>query len=429
MKKYLALMLSTVLLLLAVVPVSAAEDMAVSSSKLDSSLIWHYDFEGETLAAQATDKSGGGQSTEVITTTETTFKSGQATIANGVASVTGYNGMNSYIVTDAGKKGSDYRNNATGAFTFLVSFRIDGDNLTEGGFCDVLKTSDSSIRIYTSTCNTTAQTVPLIVRASNSANATLKSGVSVGNIPYSYGEKTFSDFINIAWTMQYDAVAAQWTHICYLSTDSGATYAKVLEETAADSATFFNAATWMSLGNKVLARGGCTLHFDDFRIYNKALSLPEIQYEIPGVSGAIYHGVQTSVADSENGTYSVRFVGSIESLDYHEVGFLVTAQDGDFSWNVPATKVFTSMNGNTEKGLREYASKDLRGNEDSFLYALTVKNIPVKDGSGNDYAVTFVVTPYHIVNEGGAPVKGTSYTVVYNAGVYQSTAVAATPVA
>ena len=422
MKKYLSLMLSIVLLLCTVIPVFATEEY-VSSSALDKALIWHYDFEGDTLAVQGTDKSTGGQSTEVITTSEATFTNEDATIANGVASVTGSNGMNSYLQSTAGKKGSDYLNNATGEFTFLISFKLDGDDLTSGGFCDILKTSDSSIRIYTSTCNTTAKTVQLIVRATSSNNSTLAAGKKVADIKYSYKDTVVSDYINLAWTMKYNTTAAQWTHICYLSTDSGATYSKVLEENAADSATFFTGATWLSLGNKVAKRGDCTLHFDDFRIYNKALSLSEIKYEVPGVTGAVLHGVQTSnISD----TYSVRFVGSIESKDYHEVGFKVTAQNGAYKWDVSAETVFSSLNANTDKGLESYTAKSLRGSDSGYLYALSINEIPTKD-SGNDLTVTFIVTPYSIKNEGDDPVFGTAYTIVYKAGVYQSSAVYTAP--
>lgn len=414
----LSFILSVILILGGIIPATAEQTGTV----LDDSLIWHYDFEGDTLAEQTTDKASGGQSQEVITTTEATFTNGQATIQNGVASVTGSSGMNSYIGKTAGKKGSDYLNNATGQFTFFISFRVDGDNATSGGFCDILKTSDESLRVYTSTCNTTKQTVQLVVRSKNSANSDLANGKVVANIPYSYGDNTFSDFINLVWTMKYDG--EMWKHVCYLSTNDGMTYDKVWEATAADSATFFNAPTWMSLGNKVAKRASCILHFDDFRIYNKALTVGELQYHLNGVeaaTGAVCHGVQVSNFASTDSSYALRFVGSIDSLTaYKEVGFEITAGE-EYKWDFATEEVYQSLIASDETGMVEqYTAAMLRG-EDSYLYAISITEIPL-EVDGVDATYTFTVKPYSIAIDSNTRVYGQAYEFTFTAGVFQSAA-------
>ena len=417
MKKCISFMMVIFLLLCVFLPVSANEEY-VNSFILKDTLITHYDFEGDTLSVQTSDKATGGKSVEVITTTESTFTSGQATISNSIATITGSNGMNSYFNnTSDTVKGADFRNNTTGEYTFYFSFRVDGDNQSTGGFLDVMKTSGQELRVYASTCNTTAKTMNLIARITNSANTSLKNGVTVATIPYTYEETNTDTFMHFMWSMKYDTNAQVWKHNCYFSSD-GLNFIKVLEEEAADANTFFSGVTALHLGNKNANRKDCIEYFDDFRIYNRALSVEEIKLDI-GVTGVVCHGVQTSLIQDD--TYSVRFVGSIDSLEYDQVGFQVTVQDGKRSWNVPASCVYDSLLANEDDGVKSYQAAELRGMP-GYLYALTIKNIPVKDESGADLTVTFVVTPYYII-EGSEPVNGTSYTIVYTAGEYQSSAI------
>ena len=155
--------------------------------------------------------------------------------------------------------------------------------------------------------------------------------------------------------------------------------------------------------------------FDDFRIYNKVLSADELKAHL-GVTGAVFHGVQ-STAVSETGTYGVRFIGSIDGLDYSRVGFRVTAEDGEKVWDIPSSTVYDTLLGSTEDGIVSYSAAALRG-EGCYLVALTVRNIPARTDAGEDRAVTFTVTPYTVSSD-GVRTEGRTYSVVFSAGVYQ----------
>lgn len=424
MKKYLSLMLSIVLLLCAVIPVSATEEY-VSSSALDSALIVHNAFDGTTATEQKSDTATGGYSKEAVTILGTT--------ANGVTTVSGTSTTLNYCGggTTNTAKGQDIVGNDTGALTIMISFKVtatDPENLGSG-YCDVFRFNDSDdIRVVTTNWTVTETTATADLYWFTSTNGGCTEPVKLGTIPISCGDIQNDTFIYFALTMKYDKTAGTWDYVSYLSVDGGMTYTSVEKNDCTGTEQFYVSTTttyrWWKLGNSNGGRTNSSQTFDDFRIYNKALSLPEIKYEVPGVTGAVLHGVQTSnVSDTY---YSVRFVGSIESKDYHEVGFKVTAQNGAYKWHVSAGTVFSSLNANTDKGLESYTAKSLRGSDSGYLYALSINEIPTKD-SGNDLTVTFIVTPYSIKNEGDDPVFGTAYTIVYKAGVYQSSAVYTAP--
>ncbi len=131
-------------------------------------------------------------------------------------------------------------------------------------------------------------------------------------------------------------------------------------------------------------------------------------------TGVICHGVQPSLEVGE--TYSVRFIGSVESLQYYRVGFRITAQDGAYSWDKLASEVYTTLLGKTDTGLIEqYTAESLRG-EGSYLYALEIRNIPTAG------TVRFTVTPYAIKEWGHVPISGDSYDIVFTNGVFVSSA-------
>ncbi len=51
----------------------------------------------------------------------------------------------------------------------------------------------------------------------------------------------------------------------------------------------------------------------------------------------MFHGVQEVTTDED---FDVRFIGSIDSLEYAEIGFVITAQDGAYKWEKSASNRF-----------------------------------------------------------------------------------------
>lgn len=127
-----------------------------------------------------------------------------------------------------------------------------------------------------------------------------------------------------------------------------------------------------------------------------------------------YKGVQESAIES--GMFNVRFVATVDGLDYDEVGFEITANYNN--GGSPATKdlskscsqVYNALTGNSEKGIVTYNAGDLGG---EYLMALTVTGIPADTG-----AITFNVKPYSML--GGIKTYGTAYDVVYTNGIFTS---------
>ena len=127
----------------------------------------------------------------------------------------------------------------------------------------------------------------------------------------------------------------------------------------------------------------------------------------------VYEGVQEGTVDD---VFSVRFVGTVDSLNYSEVGFEITAtMDGAKanSWTKSTNTVYSKLIGNTDTGIVEYTKENLSG---EYIYALTIQGVPTEG------TVTFNVTTYGIVD--GVEVVGETYAVTYTDGVYVNTVAA-----
>lgn len=135
---------------------------------------------------------------------------------------------------------------------------------------------------------------------------------------------------------------------------------------------------------------------------------------------AIYVGVQNTTVntnttdDIPDNTYSVRFVGVIDSLDYEAVGFEISTTTNDRITGGTCEKLYTSVVGDGD----DYTASELGGN---YIFAYAIKDIPTSVGT-----VTFTVKPYYVVKVNEVPTTyyGTAYTVTYNAEGYVSSAVA-----
>lgn len=103
-------------------------------------------------------------------------------------------------------------------------------------------------------------------------------------------------------------------------------------------------------------------------------------------------GAQASVEtknDVTDALFAVRFVATIDSVDYDKAGFIVkavTADNTEKNWALDTCAAYTSIIGSSDTGTVEYTAQDLGG---KYLIAVTVNNIPKSVGS-----VAFEITAF-----------------------------------
>ena len=127
---------------------------------------------------------------------------------------------------------------------------------------------------------------------------------------------------------------------------------------------------------------------------------------IPEPVAPTFEGVQEGKVDD---VFSVRFVATVKDLNYSEVGFKITAMDGEKSWTNRTHTVYSKLIGNTDTGVVEYTKENLDG---EYIYALTIKGVPTTG------TVTFNVKTYGIVD--GIELEGRTYAVTYTDGEFVS---------
>ncbi len=172
---------------------------------------------------------------------------------------------------------------------------------------------------------------------------------------------------------------------------------------------------------------GASFTFDDVWIYDTAVSeesLPVIaqaRVRRPGGNvdgGPAYAGCQLSSVREDR--FDVRFVGTVNSLDYAEVGFEIQVTDcagaSGEARLYTTTTVYETLLGteNGPGGSVTYTAQDLGG---SHLFALAVRGVPA------DTAVTFRITPWFRAEADAEAQSGESWLVVVRGGslVSQST--------
>lgn len=100
-----------------------------------------------------------------------------------------------------------------------------------------------------------------------------------------------------------------------------------------------------------------------------------------------FYGMQTTAVSAEN-TYSARFVGTLNSIDYSAVGLRITTDtESGIVYGGCCTEVYTSILGNFER----YTAEELGGN---YIFAWTIEDIPSSVGE-----ITFTVTPFLAIGE------------------------------
>ena len=122
---------------------------------------------------------------------------------------------------------------------------------------------------------------------------------------------------------------------------------------------------------------------------NGEISMDNVSYKT--FDGSInFVGAQKSTTVAADNTYAVRFIGTVDSLDYTTVGFQIKAtytengQTVTRTFNKTDCKVYTSITASEADNIESYTAEDLGGN---YLIALSIYGIPVSAGD-----VTFEIT-------------------------------------
>lgn len=115
-------------------------------------------------------------------------------------------------------------------------------------------------------------------------------------------------------------------------------------------------------------------------------------------AGVRLHGVQFKGGDTEE-TFSVRFVGSVGTLDYSELGFNIILDYGEKHYEIQrsCSTVFKKLS----TGENQSSPVETLRGEDGYLFALIIENIPADVGE-----INFSVTPYAVDSESGETITG-----------------------
>ncbi len=131
-----------------------------------------------------------------------------------------------------------------------------------------------------------------------------------------------------------------------------------------------------------------------------------------GLEDLSYKGCQVSTDIATAETYSIRFVGLLNTLTYSAIGFKVTVDTPAKAWESNSDTVYrainetingTGLNGlpEGETAVRKLTAEELGAR---YIAAMAIRGIP------GDADVTFTVVPY-VVNPLGARVEGAACTV------------------
>lgn len=414
MKKTIAFILSTVLLLSLALPMSVS---AETPNDYSENLIAYWNFESYR---PLNDKGTGGTEANSLTAY------GGATYANGIATIgtasTDYFQVNYQSGIDVGQSAA-----LTLGFKVKLTYKAGAGNT-------FLVSKANAFSIFATP--TADRSGYELFWANDGLHNNLKCKQDIfGDTVLSYGTEYYIFIVVKADVITVDGVAVPVNDITgYYSTDGKTfTAATTLEDTEHEYVTgnatkpdrvCQNGYVFGDYGNRGnfyigSSAKSATIELDDVWYYNVAVdsgSLSTIAHNRIHNAGntetdaPAYRGCQTSAVAS--GKFNTRFIATVDSLEYKEVGFEITVtdfngQDGDMVIYDSKT-VYQSIIGNDKVGgTVTYTAEDLGG---TYIYALSVNNIPTSN------PVTFLVTPYHIEIGGTDRVPGTSYLVTVNNG-------------
>lgn len=196
-----------------------------------------------------------------------------------------------------------------------------------------------------------------------------------------------------------------------------------------------NGITW--IGNDWRGPNGISGEIAEIIVYDKVLTSTQLDmnglqlakdYGLtweplsdyrPPIDGAGANRLVALQESAKNGDLiNIRFIGAIDSLDYSNIGFRITAafQDQDSAvetnYDISCKYVFTSIISCDEMGEQE--QWDASYFESNYLYALIIQGVPTNIGK-----IVFTVTPYSVSTD-GQETDAASYEVVYQDGKFIS---------
>ena len=295
MKKIIALFAAlTMLLGMFMLPLSAEEN----APSLDDSLIVYYDFEGDTLEEQLSDKATAGVSKENLTLGVTKNESGEdlSYVKDGVAHIasTGNNYLLCEFDSETGV-GKDIYENQT-EMTVFVTFEVTGSWTVFVDFLDLNNIVRCFGKGITDGVSSNLEIRPAQNAYSNGANAmVVKNGqVFVG-----------LDTVTFAVTTQYDAVAKTVTVSPYVSFNDEQKFIATTPKVISDVETYYSDSAWLCLGKvfgyKYYDRGA-NFDYEEVRIYNKVLTENELVSLLPEGSGSENAPAPDSSSNSSSNT-------------------------------------------------------------------------------------------------------------------------------
>ncbi len=143
--------------------------------------------------------------------------------------------------------------------------------------------------------------------------------------------------------------------------------------------------------------GKTNVQYDDVRIYNKALTLNDLNTLVTPTSVNMLGAQRSMNTFDNNQSYKVRLVAQINGNAWTDAGFKVTANDGtdlgtqDLKVNVAYTSILAQEDG----GLNNV----ITASEGCYLISIVIEGIPVAKDT-----LTLTVTPY--ASDGTTPVEG-----------------------
>lgn len=260
MKKIISLL--CILVIIASVTVMP---MQTNAAGISDNLVAHWDFAGDDLAQQLSDKAPAGNSADNLTL------AGNVIINNGVATVPKEGGSYLYATNQ-----SDL--NSYTQFTTVMKFKASG---TATGFADFI--SKDSSYLYRAFINNTKSTT-----TEYGLDCRLKGAIGTSWSLPGTGKFAVSEDIYFALSAVLDTTAKNVTLISYMSTDginflNSTTKTYALTDSILGTVTDYSANPLLGalfLGKNAGANRdkdmGVSFEIDDVRMYNKALNITEI---------------------------------------------------------------------------------------------------------------------------------------------------------
>lgn len=269
MKKFIVSLLTLCLLIGTLSTAVLAE--TEPTDPLASNLVVHYDFNGDTLEAQLSDKATGGVSLENLTlvSSKNADQTDASYVKDGVLHID--KTIDNYAYVDFNETVGKDIFDTTSEMTLFMEFEILTVN---NNFIDILDVHNVA-RTYVAHANSnTPPSSPVTFRVTSDAyNANTHVWNAANNRLYHA-----IDHVVWALTLKYDATTKKLDMTANFSYDNGKTFTESTKSFE-DIEQFFSNSTGLSLGKlKTMNtdRNG-TVDIYDVRIYNKVLTANEIK--------------------------------------------------------------------------------------------------------------------------------------------------------